>query len=185
MGRASACAAIAVALLASSSSARADGETYEPSRFRVEVGPILWVPFETNDFDVYAIGATAAFQYFFDRNRVFFVGGRLAFLGDPGGLGAGYVGGFADAEVGARPRLIARGKNAFELVLGVGAGAGFIDNPSVSPPPSGFAHLSFRAGLGFDVGAFTMDVLGGLAMFGSSDGADGAVEALVEGGVRF
>ncbi len=176
---------IALVLLTATSPARADGDANEPSRFRVYAGPILWVPFEANNFDIFALGGTVAFQYYPERHRVFFFGGRLAFLGDPQGIGYRYVGGFADAEVGVRPRLVARGRNAFALVLSGGVGGEFISALGLAVPTTGFVHLSLRAGLGFDLGAFTMDAIAGPTMFANGDGAAGAVEALVEVGIRF
>jgi hypothetical protein len=145
----------------------------------------LWVPFEAHDFDIFAVGGTAAFQYFADRLRIFSVGGRLAFL-DARGYGDGFVAAFIDAEVSARPRLFARRASAFEIVLSAGAGAGFIAGVAVSsPPPTGMAHLAARGGLGFDVGAFTMDALAGVTTIANGGGASGAVEVLVEAGARF
>jgi hypothetical protein len=67
----------------------------------------------------------------------------------------------------------------------VGAGAGFIDGLPFSPPPIGFAHLAARGGFGVDVGAFTMDALGGITMVANGTGASGAVEVILEGGARF
>src|SRR5438067_1162003 len=180
-----ACMWTALACSTVSSRALADDDAYAPSAFRVYAGPILWVPFEANNFDIFAIGGTAAFQYYPERRRFFFFGARLAFLSDPQGLGHAYVGGFADAEVGFRPRLVVRRKSAFALVVSGGVGGGFITAPGLAVTASGYVHASLRAGLGFDVGAFTMDATFGLAVLGNGDGAVGAAESLVEGGVRF
>src|SRR5580765_1526697 len=169
--------AFAIALFVAPATALAD-DAYEPSTFRIEAGPIFWVPFYAQNFDIYAIGGTVAFDAFLDKQRIFSVGGRLAFLGDPQGIGKGYVGGYADAEVGARPRLFARGKNAFALVLRAGFGAGFIDGLPFSPPVTSFVHLALRGGVAFDAGVFTMAALAGISMLGNGDGAGGAVEAL-------
>lgn len=168
------------ALLAVSTPARAD-DAYAPSRFRVYAGPALWVPFEISD--VYAVGGTVAFQWYPEARRVFFVGGRAAILDDPQGIGSGYYGGFFDAEIGARPRLVTRGQSAFALVVSGGAGGLFIAC-SCSAPTQGYAHLALRAGVGFDAGAFTMDALGSVAMF-ASNGAAGTTEVVVELGARF
>jgi hypothetical protein len=70
-------------------------------------------------------------------------------------------------------------------VLSGGIGAGFISALGLAVPTTGFSHLSLRAGLGFDAGAFTMDALGGITMLANGDGAGGAVEAVVEFGLRF
>jgi hypothetical protein len=178
---------VTLILLTFASPALADGEASrasEPSPFRVYAGPVFWVPFFANNFDVFAVGGSAAFQYYPDRRRVFFVGGRLAFLSDPQGIGSGYFGGFADAEIGARPRLVESRHNAFTVVVAGGVGGMFIACPC-SAPAQGYLHMSLRAGLGFDLGAFTMDALGGPAMFASGNGAGGAIETVVEVGVRF
>ena len=169
------------ALLAVSTPARAD-DAYAPSRFRVYAGPALWVPFYIND--VYAIGGTVAFQWSFDARRVFFVGGRVAILEDPQGIGARYYGGIFDAEIGARPRLVTHGQSAFALVASGGAGGAFI-NCSCSAPTQGFAHLALRAGVGFDAGAFTMDALGGIALLANDTGFGGTTEVVVDFGARF
>ncbi len=175
---------IVLGFLTLSSTALADGDGYEPSRFRIYAGPALWVPFYANNFDVFAIGGTAAFQWYADSRRIVFIGGRLAFLGDPQGLGRGYVGGYVDGEVGVRPRLISNQRNALTVVVSGSAGGGFIQCPC-SAPTIGDVHMSLRAGLGFDLGAFTMDALVGPTVLWNGDGASGAVETLLEGGLRF
>ncbi len=52
-------------------------------------------------------------------------------------------------------------------------------------PTVGVVHMSLRAGLGFDLGAFTVDALAGPTLMWNGDGAAGAVDALVDLGVRF
>jgi hypothetical protein len=168
------------ALLGASSPARAD-DAYVPSRFRVYAGPALWVPFQIGD--VWAMGGTIAFQWYPEARRVFFVGGRAAILDDPRGIGARYYGGFFDAEIGVRPRIVTRGDSALAFVASGGAGGLFIAC-SCSAPPEGFAHLALRAGVGVDAGVLTMNMLGGIAMY-ASNGAAGETEVVVELGARF
>ena len=181
--------AAVLVLLTLSSTALADNEApnaYEPGTVRLYAGPVLWVPFAANNFDIFALGGTLAAQWYVDARRMFFIGARLAFLGDPQGMGAGYVGGFADAEAGVRPRLVLGRKSAFAVLVSGGVGGGFVSCGACSSLyTTGYAHLSLRAGLGFDFGAFTMDALGGPTVLVNGNGNADAIEALVELGVRF
>ena len=169
-------------LLALSTPARADADAYTPSAFRVYAGPAMWISTESSD--TYAIGGTLAFQWHFDARRIFFLGGRAALLEDPRGIGSGYFGGFLDAEIGARPRLVQGRNGAFALVGSGGVGAGFI-KCSCSVGPTGFSHFALRLGPAFDVGPFTMDALAGPTVLWNGDGAAGAIEVVVDLGARF
>jgi hypothetical protein len=173
-----------LALVPSHASAQTKSATYEPSPARVEAGPILFV----GAYDLWGFGGTVSVHYAIGARRLFFLGGRLAFLGGTQDAYGG-AGGFADAEVGVRPRLATGRTGAFALVFAGGVGGALIGSSALSAPfphpVEGFFHLAMRVGPSFDVGAFALDAVAGPAMLASNFGAAGAFECALDLGVRF
>ncbi len=154
-----------------------------PSAVRIDAGHVLFV----GAYDLWGFGGTVSVHYAVGEQRIFFFGGRLALLGG-GESGYGGFGGFADADIGIRPRITAGRTGAFAIVFAGGVGGAFITSGALSSPfPSvlSFLHLALRLGPSFDIGAFTLDALAGPSLLVSGYGAGGALECVLEVGVRF
>ncbi len=161
--------------------------TYQPSPWRIEGGPILFLSPPGND--LWGFGGTVSVHYAVGAQRLFFFGGRLAFLGGAEGNYGG-SGGIADVDVGLRPRLATWHTGAFALVFAGGVGGAFIESPAASgpfPSPAWLFHLAMRVGPSFDIGAFTLDALAGPVLLVDQFGGAGGpfVECILDLGVRF
>ena len=132
LGRASALTTVLGALAPSLAVAQAESPTtYQPSPWRIEGGPILFLSPPGND--LWGFGGTVSVHYAVGARRLFFFGGRLAFLGGAEGNYGG-SGGIADVDVGLRPRLATWHTGAFALVFAGGIGGAFIESPAASGP---------------------------------------------------